>query len=46
MKETLISYIDTLPEGSGRAEEIVGDIISKMKEFIIDTIMSARVLLQ
>ena len=43
MKETLIQYIETLPEGFGRGQEIVDDTILRMKEIIMDTLMSARV---
>jgi hypothetical protein len=43
MRETLLQYIDTLPDGAGRAQEIVEDTVIRMKEIIIDTLMSARV---
>lgn len=43
MKETLLSYIETLPDGAGRAQEIVDETVLRMKEIIIDTLMSARV---
>lgn len=43
MKETLLNYIDSLPDSAGRAQEIVDDTVLRMKELILDTLMSARV---
>lgn len=44
MKETLIKYIESLPDGYGRGQEIVDETVLRMKEIIIDTLMSARVI--
>lgn len=43
MRETLLQYIETLPDGAGRGQEIVDETVLRMKEIIIDTLMSARV---
>jgi len=36
--------LQTLPEAEGRGETILEETISRMKEMIIDTMMSARVM--
>ena len=36
--------MQTLPEAEGRGETILEETISRMKEMIIDTMMSARVM--
>jgi hypothetical protein len=43
MRETLLQYIDNLPDGAGRSQEIVEETVLRMKEIILDTLMSARV---
>ena len=43
MRETLLKYIEGLPDGAGRGQEIVEETVLRMKEIIIDTLMSARV---
>ena len=43
MRETLVKYIESLPDGYGRGQEIVDETVLRMKEIIIDTLMSARV---
>ena len=45
MRETLLQYIETLSDGGGRAQEIVEETVLRMKEIIMDTLMSARVFL-
>ena len=42
MWETLLAYIETLPEREGKSQEIMDGLVSKMKEVVVDTIMSAR----
>ena len=45
MKDTLTAYIASLPGLDLPATEIMADIIAKMKQVIIDTLMSARVVI-
>lgn len=42
MWETLLAYIETLPEREGKSQEIMDGLLYKMKEVVVDTIMSAR----
>lgn len=46
MKETLLAYFATLPESQGQEADILNSIVGKMKEIIIDTLMSARVIVE
>jgi hypothetical protein len=39
----MLGYLESQPEGVGRSQEIVDATIAKMKEIIIDTLMSVRV---
>jgi hypothetical protein len=45
LSPTLADYLERFPETEGRGTVIVEAATSKMKELVIDTLMSARVLL-